>query len=204
MDEEVITFNLEKDSVKACEKISPALNDRIQKIVFSAANSAARAGKTVIMRAVTHTLNMATVHGKTPRDRIKGLIRTEYAHDVIHPEATIRISRRPVKLAYFKGMKPADVSPRQQRGMTGSRITVRKGKKETIPHAFVTRLKTGHIGIFRSVRGTRKIIELYGPTTVGVLANNPSVKEQVQTRIAEVFTREVTRRIKLLAEEAKV
>ncbi len=87
--------------------------------------------------------------------------------------------------------------------MAGAQITVRRGHRETIGHSFVAQLKSGHVGIFIREPGSKKIQEQYGPTTVGMVAHNPKVRDQVTNRIMDVFSSSVTRRVRLLADELK-
>ncbi len=82
-----MTFNLDPAEIQKLKGLPSRLDDRIKKVVYQSANEAARAGKTVVIRAVMGELNLVSVHGVTGRQRVSRQIRTDYAKNENQPQA---------------------------------------------------------------------------------------------------------------------
>ncbi|NTI92282.1 hypothetical protein G6L78_01420 [Agrobacterium rhizogenes] len=52
-------------------------------------------------------------------------------------------------------------------------------------HAFVAAMKSGHVGVFRRVSGSRQIRELFGPNPAHAITNNPDVYLDILATLIE-------------------
>ena len=94
-------------------------------------------------------------------------------------------------------------SPRQTR--RGVSVTVRKGRREKIPHAFIQTMRSGHRGVFMRY-STKKmkrkdkaaIRQLRGPTVTGVFGGAPGVARRVMSKIGTTLQKNVSRNLDLI------
>lgn len=105
--------------------------------------------------------------------------------------ATLTSRGRVNDLAYFKH-KPTAVPKRRPPAGQYLYSQVVKGQGGTIAHAFLAKMKSGHVGVFRRTAGNSSlpIEKLSGPSTPQML-ESPSVREYVETRAQERLSKEL-------------
>lgn len=94
------------------------------------------------------------------------------------PTALIRSKAGPIALSKFR-VTPKQPSAKRKKPITAR---VKKGGGGPIAHAFVARMKSGHVGVFDRVGKQRlPINQLYGPSVPQMLGN-PSVTQWVEAK----------------------
>lgn len=98
-------------------------------------------------------------------------------------------------LAYFKH-KPTAVPKRRPPKGQYLYSQVVKGQGGTIAHAFLAKMKSGHVGVMRRTAGNSSlpIAKLSGPSTPQML-ESPSVREFVETKAQERLSKELDREV---------
>ena len=109
------------------------------------------------------------------------------------PIAILRAVGRVIPLSKFK-IRPSKPTPGRSKPVTA---TVIKGKGGTIPKAFVARMPTGHVGVYRRKGRPRlPIMELYGPSVPQMIGNEEvmrALEEKAQQTLDERMEHEITR-----------
>jgi len=110
---------------------------------------------------------------------IKEAIRLRRPMDLVDPQATVSLTPQRMPLLAYQH------SPRQPRPgnppRDGVRVVVFRGRAPEYHHrSFVARMASGHVGIFERVGARRlPIVEKFGPSVVGIFANEPGVERTV-------------------------
>lgn len=63
--------------------------------------------------------------------------------------------------------------------------------------------KKGHKGVFRRFSKQHKLIELFGPSTVGVIEKNSKIKTGAKKKAAEILYKNIEKKAKLLIEKQR-
>jgi hypothetical protein len=98
-------------------------------------------------------------------------------------------------LSYFKH-NPASVPKRRPPKGKYLYSQVVKGQGGTIAHAFLAKMKSGHIGVMRRTAGNSSlpIEKLSGPSTPQML-ESPSVRKFVEAKAQERLSKELDREV---------
>ncbi len=151
--------------------------------------AARRATKTALRKSI----NGAKVDAKNKvRERytIKPKYITRTLKAKVEDMSAILSSRGPVNdLAYF-AHRPKSVPKRRPGVGKYTWVQVVKGQGGTIAHAFLARMKSGHVGIMRRTNGNASlpIAKLNAPSTPQMLGH-PSIVEFMEGRIQERFSK---------------
>jgi hypothetical protein len=89
------------------------------------------------------------------------------------------------------------VSPKEPQRQTVSVAVLRAAGGERLKHAFIAKMKSGHIGVFeRATPDVRRlpIKELYGPSPAGML-NNYEVQAEIEKTAQETIDKRVEHEI---------
>lgn len=133
-----------------------------------------------------------------------------------NPVARIKSKSGPIPLIKFK-VKPT--SPYEKQGSETTRVQKRAAKKRRgspviarvkkggggeISHAFIAKMKSGHVGVFEREGKTRKPMDqLYGPSITQMLGN-PSVIQYIEAQSLAKLDERITHEIKrVLDKEAR-
>lgn len=162
-----------KDLARAAQLLNgmPSAIDQVSK---KAVRKAVKGVKREAVQKVTerYTIQKARV-GKTMRVTYQGA-------------GAVFSSKGPVNdLSYFKH-QPRSV-PRR-RPPTGQYLysQVVKGQGGTIAHAFLARMKSGHVGVFRRTAGNASLpIEKLAGPSVPQMLGSPSISEYMEKHLAE-------------------
>jgi hypothetical protein len=89
------------------------------------------------------------------------------------------------------------VNPKEQKKQTVSVAVLRESGGERLKHAFIAKMKSGHIGVFeRTTSSTWRlpIDELYGPAAAGMIENVENRKE-IETVAQEIIDKRIEHEI---------
>ncbi|HSZ58504.1 MAG TPA: hypothetical protein VK797_22750 [Tepidisphaeraceae bacterium] len=194
--------------------IDPVEEARVKKMLSSIPNGARRAlsgainktlehGRTLLKKTITEELNISQ----------KAALRALRLH-----RSTPQVLAGSINVSHDE-VPMGEYHPVQTR--QGVRVSVRKGGgSQLIRGAFIATMplrgsqqREGHQGVFKRkpgaglqmVKGKRKALvqkrpalpirELYGPTAIGVLANNPSRIESIQTELQGSLSKNIESQI---------
>lgn len=157
-----------------------------------------------VTRAARNTVDLGLRHLKTASAKaIRGKVRLKSAF----VRSGMR-TRRPAKDAGIHSIRgdlwvsaePIALSKfphRQTR--TGVTSRASKGRNQVIKHAFVQRVKTGHVGIFiRQTRNRYPLKHFYGPTLRTVLQREDThrpVYDETHARMRTAFDAQITKQL---------
>lgn len=110
----------------------------------------------------------------------------------------IKISARPVPL-YDYAPRPSMPGKTKAAGVSIRGVTGR----QLIAHSFIARMKSGHIGIWKRVRGKRAIYELKGPTPAGTFEKAPGLAEEVLSNLGEDLAKNLDSKVRWLLQRRK-
>ena len=113
-----------------------------------------------------------------------------------NPVALIRSKSSPIALSKFK-IPPTGPSPGRKSPIVARVI---KGGGGPIAHAFVARMKSGHIGVFNRVgKKSKPIDQRYGPSVPQMLGN-PNVTQWVEVKAKEKLDERLDHEIRRILE----
>ncbi len=167
-------------------------SDEIQKaidLLQHIPGAARKATKTALRKSI----NGAKVDAKNKvkeRYTIKPKYITRTMKAKVEDMRAILSSQGPVNdLAYF-AHRPKSVPKRRPKAGKYTWVQVVKGQGGTIAHAFLARMRSGHVGIMRRTDGNASlpIEKLNAPSTPQMLGH-PSVVKFMEERIQERFSK---------------
>jgi len=112
--------------------------------------------------------------------------------------AVMQISSSPYALPAFQGVSPKGVMPPAKGPV---RAQIKKGGGAELSNAFVTKLKSGHVGVFERETEQRTPIEqLFGPSTPGMFGREEetTVNTAVIEKTGEMFQKRVIHELEFL------
>ena len=168
---------------------------KAEKLLAGLPGAAQKAANTAIRKSIRGAKKDATQKAKE-RYTIKPTYITRTMKFSFQGGGAMLTSRGRVNdLAYFKH-KPT--SPPKRRPPKGSYLygMVVKGQGGTIAHAFLAKMKSGHVGVMRRTAGNSSlpIAKLSGPSTPQML-ESPSVREFVEDKAQERLSKELNREV---------
>ena len=172
--------------------------DRAAQLLSHIPGAAQKATKTAMRRSIKgakrDAAQKATENYTIKQKYITRTMKFSYTAD----SATMTSKGRVNDLAYFKH-KPQGVP--KKRPATGNYLysQVVKGQGGTIAHAFLARMKSGHIGVFQRgghgiASASLPIEKLSGPSTPQML-ERPTVRAFIEERIQARLSREIDHEI---------
>lgn len=112
-----------------------------------------------------------------------------------HAEAIILSSGQPLPLANFRVSPKTPVADQARKRRKGIRYQVVKGKRVQVKTAFVARMRSGHVGVFRRTTKARlPIRELFGPSIPQMFGEQQTLDSIFRTVAAdapEILQREL-------------
>ncbi len=168
---------------------------RAQQLLQGIPGAAQKAANTAIRKSIRGAKKDATDKAKE-RYTIKPSYITRTMKVSFQGGGAVLTSRGRVNdLAYFKH-KPTAVPKRRPAKGNYLYSQVVKGQGGTIAHAFLARMKSGHVGVFRRTAGSSSlpIAKLSGPSTPQML-ESPGVREFVEKRAQERLSKELEREV---------
>jgi hypothetical protein len=167
-------------SIERAAELLRGLPGAINKVSRKAARAAIKGIKKEAVNQVSehYTIQRGRI-GKNMRARLKGM-GAEF------------IARGPVNdLSYFKH-NPRSVPRRRPPAGTYLYSQVVKGQGGTIAHAFLAKMRSGHVGVFRRTAGNKSlpIAKLSGPSTPQML-ENPVIRSYLEKQMADRFTQAI-------------
>lgn len=165
--------------------------DRVQYILSVLPKGAERAMLRATSRALVSGRMEAIRAAKETYDAKSSAIRAGYT--VYAPKGELRATGERTSLTKFK------VTPKKPSNKEVSASVKKAGGR--IPHAFVARMDSGHVGVFKRT-GTKStpIEELYS-VSIPQMLGEPGVLERTGNRVTEVFEERIWHEIDRLAGE---
>jgi len=109
--------------------------------------------------------------------------------------AAVTSKGRPRALSYFETDPSVDSGPPFRHPAGGVFARVKKGGGKRIPHAFLARMRSGHVGVFlRKEKSPLPVEQKIGPS-VPQMAGNPEVVEAIQDRVERILDRDLLRMV---------
>ena len=180
-----MTIEVREEQFERAKLVLSNVPKGIERAMASAINRAAQSGRT---EAVKKVRERYIVKASTVREPLK----IERASSS-SPIAILRAVGRVIPLSKFK-IRPSKPTPGRSKPVTA---TVIKGKGGTIPKAFVARMPTGHVGVYRRKGRPRlPIMELYGPSVPQMIGNEEvmrALEEKAQQTLDERMEHDITR-----------
>ncbi|GAV24804.1 hypothetical protein ciss_07370 [Carboxydothermus islandicus] len=163
----MITVSAEQ--MKRAELLLKGIPKGVEKAVAAALNRAAEGARTVAIKKVRERYY---IKAKDVRDTIEIKKAT-----ISNPVALIRASGSPIALSKFRITPSAPPAKRRKKPIIARVV---RGEGGPIKGAFVARMQSGHIGVFRRIGKERlPITELYGPSVPQMLGHE-TVTEYVE------------------------
>jgi len=147
----------------------------IDKASYQAVNKTARWVNTRVLKAITDQLTIKRKDIAGKRHRFGGV--TVHRASGKHPVAHVRVTGKRIPVYRFRPRPtlPQPYEPLPKRGLTYK--ICKQGGRRRISDAFVARMRSGHMGVFRRAKRTRlPIMELYGPSIPHVASTSPELK----------------------------
>jgi hypothetical protein len=199
------TYHMLSIKFEGAENIKEALDHRkVASAMRMAINDAARAGRTAASREILAKFNVKATKVNQELKNVRMATNTNQS-------AVIQAKGRPIPLLYFgareiKGplvahlgrkavygrhmrLTPREARLLKRRGMgRGIMVSIEKGKKTILRHAFMATMANGHMGVFERIRGKtgrrgKGYLEKIEQKAVITIASMFG-QEQVQKRVA--------------------
>ena len=155
--------------------------NELRKVIYRAARRAAQSGVTAIKREIS---SQTTMKSSTVLERVK-----EYTYGGPTQDFAIgiKIDGKPRPLSEFKFF------PKMPKPNTFPTVEIYKGKKQRVSDgAFVQKMPSGHIGVFKRQSEKRlPIKELIGPSVAGLFRANENIHDTVWNTVFETFEKRV-------------
>lgn len=167
-------ITVDAKQLERAEELLKNIPDGVLKAVVNAINRAAESARTEAVRKVRERYY---VKAKDVRETIR-IIKATYENQA----AVIYAKGSPLTLSKFR-ITPSKPSTKRRKKPIIARVV--RGEGGPIPGAFVARMQSGHIGVFKRAGKTRlPIQELYGPSVPQMLGHE-SVTEYVEEKAKE-------------------
>ena len=183
---DMVTITINEAKLKRLRRDLTDIPKALPKIVSRAINKVATYTRTKIVREITADVNLKRGDVTKRNVRMKKASYRKWS-------ATIGISGRRVPVHRF--------GARQTRKGVSYRIRKSAGR-QTIAGAFIAKMPSGHVGVYRRVGKTAfPIIELYGPSVPQVMSSVGSLAQpQLEADAGARLEREIDTQVGLLIE----
>lgn len=179
-------ITVDEKQIERAEELLKNIPDGVSKAIVNAINRAAEGART---DAVKKARERYHVKAKDIRKTIE-IERATYENQA----AIVRAEGSPLALSKFK-ITPS--KPPQKRRKKPVIARVIRGEGGPIPGAFVARMKSGHIGVFKRAGKSRlPITQLFGPSVpqmLGYETVTAFVEERAQERLEQRLEYEIDR-----------
>lgn len=78
-----------------------------------------------------------------------------------------KFSPTPKRSPSTRRLKSGGYSPKK-----GIKVMIHRGQRKTVKDAFIARMDSGHVGVFKRRINTKRIDELFGPSPIRILDSN--------------------------------
>jgi hypothetical protein len=169
------------EGLREAKELLGRIPGAVERAEIRAVNRAAKAAKTSLVREILSRYNIK-------RDRVEETI-SIFGAGAGHPFASVASRGRPRVLSYFRTRPNVESGPPFRRPGAGVWAQVKKGEGGNIPHAFLARMRSGHVGVFlRPGSGDYPIDQRSGPS-VPQMAGNRDVVVTVEERAMGILDR---------------
>ncbi len=180
-------ITIDAEQIKRAELLLKNIPGGIDKAIVRAINRSVESAQTAAVKKVK---DRYYIKAGDVRKTIK-IKKANYSDRI----AIIRATGSPVALSKFS-VTPS--KPPKKRRKTPVKVRVLKGESpKSLTHAFVTRLSSGHIGVFERVGKARyPIKQFYGPSVPQMLGHDSVVKyveERAKEQLIKRFDHEIER-----------
>jgi hypothetical protein len=178
----MIEIKFDKQKLKAIERQLAAVPRALPKVMSRALNRTATSARTATSRS------LATQTGLKVKD-VRSRIHIERA-SYSHWRSAIRISTKRLGLLAFRARQT-------KRG-----VSYRSGSgRETIGHAFIAVMSSGHRGVFKRKTAARlPIVELHGPSLAQVFVDAESESRRLYSEALAKLNRNVADQVRLIVQ----
>jgi len=180
-------ITVDAKQLKRAEELLKNIPNGVSKAIVNAINRAAVGARTDAVRKVR---DRYFIRAKDVRETIE-IEKATYSNQA----AIIHAKGSPLALSKFK-IRPSKPPKKRRKKPVVARV-VRGEKGGAIPGAFVARMQSGHIGVFKRAGKARlPIHELYGPSVPQMLGHKSVitfVEERAQERLEERLEHEIER-----------
>jgi len=164
-------------ATRALEKEVKGHQRKLRRAGARALNKTATKGRNVSSRVIRKTLNLKA---KTVKDQLKVTRATPDNH-----RSTVQGRYKPVPLIKFNGVRQT------KKGVT---VRMRKDKPRMVfKGAFIARMPSGHIGVFRRTSRSRlPIKQIYGPPVSKIMGDKlPEIINQTAPDLEKTLAHEI-------------
>jgi hypothetical protein len=211
------------------------LKDQKHNIPIATADAITRTGrsiKTLIMRAVTQNLNIKRkdIDGNSPKRHRHGGVFLRFSGEGTLKRATIIVTGHRIPV-YFFGARPElppvrkiqPDEPKVKRPFAHRRRPAgifkngrpRKGVSwriykgagvTTVKDAFIARMKSGHVGVFKRMQEGRRlpIAKLFGPSIPHVALTDPKLQDDLKVNAPELLSKNISNQIDRFLQRSRV
>ncbi|MCK4340287.1 MAG: phage tail protein [Phycisphaerae bacterium] len=211
----LITVRPDEQQYRRLNELFERFPREVPKVTARAANRTATKVRTLILRAITKTINVK-------RKDITGHMHTFGGVTVrkatwSHPVALVRVTGRRIPLYRFgarakakRNVRMSDLRTRRRikrRVSGGVYYRIRRGQaRRLLVGAFIATMRTGHVGVFKrkspSVRRL-PIIELRGPSIPHVAEQSGELKRALKMDLSDLFMQRLDHEIGRVLERKK-
>jgi len=142
-----------------------------------------KAAKKAASEARKETLSLIPGAYTIPVSEVKSSIKVQAIRGS-NPGAIMRITSGVFSLYEFGGVTPREVMPPSKGPV---RAAVKQGGGSELGHAFIAKMKGGHIGVFEREETKRKSMDSHGRTYNKIKKNGKWVENKAHVHIQELF-----------------
>lgn len=181
------TVTVDQDKLNSAKSALQFIGNGYQRATMRAANYAAARTKTATSKKL---ISLLTADAQRIRDSL-----TVQRATLAHNTSVLDVSGRAIPLFRFD---VAFMYPTVKGGVTAK--IFRTGIPPThLKHAFVAKMKSGHVGVFsRETPARRPLQEHFGPNAARAFEKTPGVEGQLMGYGAEQYLNELDRQVALL------
>jgi len=184
-----VDIRVENDSAQRLARDLSAMGARGKRMIRSAVNETGRSVRTNVSKRLREVITLKS-------SEIRDQVSLRRAGDLTNPTASVTLRRKPVPLIRFQ-VRPRQPDPKRKLPVLVKVYQNRPAERDA--RAFVARMASGHVGVFRRMgRGRLPIVEKTGPTPLGVFENEPGIERTVLREADEKLTQNLSRKLDFL------
>lgn len=190
--------------IKEAKKILSHINDGIEKAVWNASGRALKTGKSRLSKSIQkrYTIRARSKNPKEEHKTLSGNIKEKRDYKKLGGRLKVK--------GHMLNLYDFDVTPKTPFRKGGERpkslnvAVLKQGGKKKLLHSFVQKMKSGHVGVFDRIKGSKmkdknkeKIHELKSPAAA-IMATNEEVAPTSQKAMDIMFMKRLDHEVERL------
>lgn len=198
----MITFN--EKGIEEAKKILSHIDDGIEKAVWNASGRALKAGRSRLSKSIQkrYTIRARSKNPEEQHKTLSGNIKEKRDYKKLGGQ--LKVKGHMFNLYDFSVTPKAPFRKGGNRSESLSVAVLKEGGKKKLLHSFVQKMKSGHIGVFDRIKGSKmkdknkeKIHELKSPAAA-IMATNEEVAPTSQKAMDIMFMKRLDHEVERL------